>query len=141
MAAGTQAITPFLLNETRFASLQLSIVRGTNYGQQGLATLSWNKNGIPLAAENDPQVVFQRLFGVDDSREANRRQAGFRRRGSILDYVQGQAKQMERVICSADLQKLDEYFTSVREIESQLQRDVAWSQKPKARPEMDGLGD
>ncbi len=46
---------------TRFPSLQLSIHRGTNYGQQGLATLSWSNNGIPLAAENDPHAVFNRL--------------------------------------------------------------------------------
>jgi hypothetical protein len=127
--------------ETRFPSLQLSIVRGTNYGQQGLATLSWNKNGIPLAAENDPQVVFQRLFGVDEADEAARRQDGFRRRGSILDYVRDQAQQMERQVGSTDRQKLDEYFTSVREIESQLQRDRDWSQRVKPKPELPGLGD
>lgn len=126
---------------TRFPSLQLSIERGTNYGQQGLATLSWNKNGIPLAAENDPHVVFQRLFGIDDKQEASRRQDGFRRRGSILDYVNGQAKQMERKVGRSDRQKLDEYFSSVREIERQLQRDIDWSTRPKPKPELDGLGD
>jgi hypothetical protein len=136
-----QVVANEIGGQTRFASLQLSIARGTNYGQQGLATLSWNKNGIPLAAENDPQVIFQRLFGIDDAREAATRAAGFRRRGSILDYVQGQAKQMERAVSNADRVKLDEYFSSVREIESQLQRDVAWSHKPKAKPELEGLGD
>ena len=127
--------------ETRFPSLQLSIHRGTNYGQQGLATLSWNKNGIPLAAENDPHLVFQRLFGMDDEDAAKRRKAGFRRRGSILDYVNGQAKRMERQVGRSDRQKLDEYFTSVREIENQLERDKEWSQRAKPKPEMDGLGD
>ncbi len=127
--------------ETRFPSLQLSIVRGTNYGQQGLATLSWNKNGIPLAAENDPQAVFGRLFGVDDADEATRRQDGFRRRGSILDYVRDQAKTMDRQVGSIDRQKLDEYFTSVREIEGQLARDRDWSQRAKPKPELPGLGD
>lgn len=126
---------------TRFPSLQLSIHRGTNYGQQGLATLSWSNNGIPLAAENDPHAVFNRLFGIDDQQEAAKRQAGFRRRGSILDYVNSQAKQMERTVGAADREKLDEYFTSVREIESQLQRDIDWSKKPKPKPELERLGD
>lgn len=126
---------------TRFPSLQLSIARGTNYGQQGLATLSWNSNGIPLAAENDPQIVFQRLFGVDEAEVASHRQDGFRRRRSILDYVQDQARTMQRTVGTADRQKLDEYFTSVREIETQLQRDVDWSQRAKARPAIEGLGD
>jgi hypothetical protein len=128
-------------NETRFASLQLSIARGTNYGQQGLATLSWNANGIPLAAENDPHVLFQRLFAAEDADEASRRDANFRRRGSILDYVHDQAKQMKPRISATDGQKLDEYFTSVREIENQLRRDIEWSQRPKAKPSLDGLGD
>lgn len=120
--------------ETRFPSLQLSIARGTNFGQQGLATLSWNENGIPLAAENDPHVVFNRLFRVDDERERQQRDAGFRRRGSILDYVRDQARQMERSVGRRDREKLDEYFTSLREIETQLQRDVDWSQRPKPPP-------
>jgi len=136
-----QVVVNTVPQPTRFPSLQLSIARGTNYGQQGLATLSWNKNGIPLAAENDPQVVFQRLFGIDDERESGQRQANFRRRGSILDYVNDQAKQMERRVGTLDRQKLHEYFSSVREIERQLQRDKDWSQKPKPKPELDGLGD
>jgi hypothetical protein len=136
-----QVVAGAIGHQTRFASLQLSIARGTNYGQQGLATLSWNKNGIPLAAENDPHVVFQRLFAEDDADEASRRQAGFRRRGSILDYVQGQAQQMQPLVSSADRRKLDEYFTSVREIETQLQRDIDWSERPRPRPALEGLGE
>src|SRR5688572_4673612 len=54
-----QVVAQAIGQATRFPSLQLSIQRGTNYGQQGLATLSWNKNGIPLAAENDPYAIFR----------------------------------------------------------------------------------
>ena len=136
-----QVVATAVGKETRFPSLQLSVARGTNYGQQGLATLSWNKNGIPLAAENDPQVIFQRLFGIEEADESAQRQAGFRRRGSILDYVRDQAQQMEGQVSSADRQKLDEYFTSVREIEVQLQRDRDWSQQPKPKPDLPNLGD
>jgi hypothetical protein len=128
-------------HETRFPSLQLSIERGTNFGQQGLCTLSWNANGIPLAAENDPHVVFARLFQVESERESRSRDEGFRRRGSVLDYVRSQAQQMERTVGRDDRRKLDEYFTSVREIEVQLQRDIDWSQKPKPEPRLDDLGD
>lgn len=128
-------------NATRFPSLQLSINRGTNYGSLGLATLSWNENGVPLAAENDPSVVFNRLFKIDSRRQASRRQDGFRRKGSILDYVRGQARKMEQSVSTRDRVKLDEYFTSVREIESQLQRNVDWSARPKPKAELDGLGD
>lgn len=125
---------------TRFPSLQLSIARGTNFGQQGLATLSWSENGIPLAAENDPHVIFNRLFQVDDVKEAARRAEGFQRRGSILDLVRNQAGDLGRRVGRDDKQKLDEYYTAVREVESQLQRDVDWSLKEKPQPELDGLG-
>ena len=127
--------------DTRFPSLQLSIKHGTGYGGQGLATLSWNRNGIPLAAENDPSILFAKLFKVDSRREAARRKDGFRRHGSILDYVRGQAKQMQQTISTNDRAKLDEYFTSVREIESQLQRNIDWSTREKPSPKLDGLGD
>lgn len=136
-----QVVASAVGQQTRFPSLQLSIHRGTNYGQQGLATLSWNKNGIPLAAENDPHLLFQKLFGMDDEQEAKHRKAGFRRRGSILDYVNGQAKQMQKQVGRNDRQKLNEYFNSVREIENQLQRDKEWSRKPKPKPELESLGD
>ena len=136
-----QVVARAVGQETRFASLQLSIERGTNFGQQGLATLSWNENGIPLAAENDPHIVFNRLFRVDDERQRQQREIGFRRRSSILDYVRDQARQMERNVGRGDREKLDEYFTSVREIESQLQRDIDWSQRPKPNPQLDDTGD
>ncbi len=45
---------------TRFLSLQLSVARGTGYGGN-LSTLSWNQNAVPLAAENDPHLIFSRM--------------------------------------------------------------------------------
>ena len=136
-----QLVAGQLGQATRFASLQLSIKRGTNFGSQGLATISWSPDGIPLAAENDPHVVFNRLFQVDDEQARLQREAGFQRRGSILDYVRGQAKQLEPHVSQDDQRKLDEYFSSVREIERQLQRDIDWSKKPKPKPSLPGLGD
>ncbi len=136
-----QIVATHVGTETRFPSLQLSIKRGTNFGNQGLATLSWSENGIPLAAENDPHVVFNRLFQIDDAKEAKARDEGFRRRGSILDLVRNQARQLERSVGGEDQKKLDEYFTSVREIEKQLQRDIDWSAKPKPKPRLGGIGD
>ena len=136
-----QVVAANVGGQTRFPSLQLSIERGTNYGNQGLATLSWSESGIPMAAENDPHILFRRLFGTDDADEASRRDSAFRRRGSLLDLVQEQARDMNRKVGGADRRKLDEYFTSVREIERQLQRDIDWSKKPKPVPQLDGLGD
>lgn len=136
-----QVVAKKIGHATRFPSLQLSIERGTNFGKQGLATLSWSENGIPLAAENDPHVLFNRLFQIDDVKESQQRAAGFRRRGSILDMVREQAGDMKRELGDDDRRKLDEYFTSVREVESQLQRDIDWQSRPKPNPKLPGIGD
>ncbi len=120
--------------DTRFPSLQLCIQRGTGFGSN-LRTLSWNRNGVPLASENDPHVVFNRLFKVDGPEEREARERGFRRRGSILDVVLDDARGLEKKVGRNDKEKLDEYFNSIREVEKQLERDKDWSVKPK--PEVD----
>jgi len=127
--------------DTRFPSLQMSVKRGTGYGGQALATLSWNKNGIPLAAENDPHRIFRRLFQQDSPDQAEKRQAGFRLRGSVLDSVMEQAKALEPTISGQDKVKLDEYFNSVREVEQQLERNLQWAEKPKPEVDLSGYGD
>ena len=116
--------------ETRFPSLQMCIQRGTGFGGN-LRTLSWNRNGVPLASENDPHVLFNKLFKVDSPSEQVVRQKGFRQRRSILDAVMQDAARLQRTVGSQDSRKLDEYFTSVREVEKQLERDIDWSVKPK----------
>ena len=120
--------------DTRYPSLQLCIQRGTGFGAN-LRTLSWNKNGVPLASENDPHVVFNRLFKVDSPEEKEARTHGFRRRGSILDVVMEDANSLGKKVGKNDREKLDEYFNSIREVEKQLERDKDWSVKPK--PEVD----
>jgi hypothetical protein len=94
-----------------------------------------------MSAENDPHAVFQRLFESDDADSVKLREDAFRRRRSLLDLVREQANDLERSVNAADKRKLDEYFTSVREIEKQLQRDIDWSQIPKPTPKLSQLGD
>lgn len=132
-----QIAAEYLGKTTRFPSLQMCIQRGTGFGGN-LRTLSWNRNGVPLASENDPHVIFNRLFKVDSPEERDARQVGFRRRGSILDVVLEDAKQLEKTVGVSDKEKLDEYFTSLREVELQLQRNKDWALKPK--PEVDTAG-
>ena len=117
--------------DTRYASLQMSVKRGTNFGEQPLATIAWNPQGVPLAAENDPHVLFGRLFKPAAAQEKAEQATEFRRRRSVLDLVRDDAKHLEGQVGAADRQRLDQYFNSVRELEKQLERRVAWSDKPK----------
>jgi len=124
--------------ETRFPSLQMCLQRGTGFGGN-LRTLSWNRNGIPLASENDPHVMFNRLFKVDSQDEQEIRRQGFRQRQSILDIVMEDAKRLNGNVSQQDRVKLDEYLTSVREVERQLERDIDWSVKPKPAVDTTGM--
>lgn len=117
-----QVAAEHLLGETRFSSLALAC--------EGF-TLSWTRSGAPVPPDNFPSSVFARLFleGRPDevAAQARRLQDG----QSVLDAVREQARRMEAVLGHSDREKLDEYFTSVRELEQRLALAEAWSQRPK----------
>jgi len=121
---------------TRFPSLELSERRGTGFGAQGLRTLAWSEEGIPLAAECDPHVIFERLFAADGPDARREQERRIRQRRSVLDGMRAAAQDLERTLGRADRQRLDQYFTSLREVEKQLEREIAWSRTPKTPPRL-----
>jgi len=84
--------------------------------------LSWRTETQPLPPISDPRSLFERLFGDDiaESPEAHSRRLAMRR--SILDLVSDDTRKMQSTVGAVDRRKLDEYLTSVREIELQVQR-------------------
>ena len=113
-----------LLGETRFATLPLSC---EGYG------LSWTASGAQVPTESWPSSVFAKLFleGRPDevAAQARRLQDG----KSVLDAVREQAKRLNPALGATDREKLDEYFTSVRELEVRLAQAEMWSKKPKPK--------
>jgi hypothetical protein len=110
--------------ETRFPSLTL--------GDEGFG-LSWTRSGAPVPAESSPYHVFGRMF-LDGRPEEMRAQTRRLQAGqSIMDIVGEQAKAMQSGLGSGDKDKLDEYFTSVRELERRLAKSEEWSKKPKPK--------
>jgi hypothetical protein len=126
---------------TRFPSLQLSVKRGTGFGSQVLATLSWNRQGVPLAAENDPKALFDLLFRPASEQQRAQQGDEFRQRGSVLDAILSDAKQLQGKLGQSDRQQLDQYFNSIREVEQTLKREIDWADKPKPAPNLKGFGD
>ncbi|MCC9657328.1 DUF1552 domain-containing protein [Rhodopirellula halodulae] len=126
---------------TRFPSLQLSVKRGTGFGSQALATISWNRQGIPLAAENDPQTIFQNLFRPTNEKQRSEQSNEFRQRGSVLDAILSNAKHLQQRLGHTDRRQLDQYFQSIREVETTLRREIDWADRPKPQPELNGFGD
>lgn len=125
---------------TRFPSLQFSVKRGTGFGSQVLATISWNRQGVPLAADNDPQMIFNRLFRPPGEDQRAQQSDEFRQRGSVLDAVLSDAKQLQGKLSHADRQQLDQYFNSIREVELALKREIDWADRPKPTPDLNGYG-
>jgi hypothetical protein len=96
---------------------------------------------VPLAAENDPHVLFTRLFAPDTEQQKASQSVEFRRRQSVLDLVRDDANQLAKQVGATDRDRLDQYFNSVRELEKQLARRVEWSMKSKPAPDPEGLRD
>ncbi|NOS70412.1 MAG: DUF1552 domain-containing protein [Verrucomicrobia bacterium] len=113
---------------TRFPSLTL----GVNV-QQGVRSLSWTGSGVLIPCEEKAADVFARMFlqGTQAETEAQVRKLETGR--SILDAVAGQAKDLQRTVGARDRDRLDQYFTSVRDLEQRLQMSREWEYKPKPK--------
>jgi len=112
--------------ETRYPSLQL----GTNNVSQ-----SHTRSGVMIPAETRPSVVFARLFIEGAPWEVQAQMKKLREGRSIMDAVGEEAKRFGSRVGAADRAKLDEYFTSVREMEQRLVKSGEWVQKPKPKVE------
>ena len=114
---------------TRLPSLELSCEsdrRGgscdSGYSCAYQYNISWKSPTKPMASESNPRLVFERLFGAGpaDQRKANLKLRRVQQK-SVLDFVMDDAKQMQKRLQRTDRMKLDEYCTSVREIEKRIE--------------------
>jgi hypothetical protein len=126
--------------KTRFPFLALSVRNGTHYSD----TLSVSRAGVPIPSEASPKRLYRSLFVAGSAEE----QAATLRRieagGSVLDLVLDKAAALEKRVHRADRSRLDQFFTSVRELESRLVQSAAWEKKPKPAveyPEPDDIAD
>jgi len=110
--------------ETRLPSLVL----GT-----GTPSLSYTRGGVMIPAESRPSRVFAKLFLDGTPTEVKQQVQKLREGQSILDAVQDEARSFTQRVGAADREKLDEYLSSVRELEKKLVKSEAWAQKPKPR--------
>jgi hypothetical protein len=83
------------------------------------STMSWKSPTQPLPKEVNPKLVFERLFGAQGGAERSRREVA---RKSLLDFIRDDSKSLMNRVGTDDRQKLDEYFTSIRDIEVRMER-------------------
>ena len=119
-----QLIAEKVGTQTRFPSLIL----GT-----GSESLSWSSSGVPLQAESSPSRAFAQLFVDGTKAEVDAQVRGLKRGRSILDTVNGQAKKLRGELGRRDQEKLDEYFSAVRDLEGRLVQNESWVQRPKPK--------
>ncbi len=128
-----QIAAQHLGKETRFSSLILSaneVDGGSNSGHGKGLSLSWDESGNPIPGINKPLDLFRQLFAhPGDSREEL--DARLKKKQSILDLVRIDGGGMKRSLSKGDREKLDEYFTGVRQVEKGLERQARWADIPK----------
>lgn len=124
--------------DTPLPSLELCIEDvgsncGAGYGCAYTNTISWRTPTTPLPMENNPQIVFEKLFG-DGSSSADRSSNRAADR-SILDAVRGEVATLKIGIPAADRGRLDEYLDNIREIERRIQKSEEKTNSDLAEPE------
>jgi hypothetical protein len=122
-----QAIAERVGSQTNLSSIELGIDRGRNAGNcdSGYScayssNISWKTATTPCAKEVNPRAAFERLFGSPQTAADQERRN--RNRKSILDFVSSDAKRIEAKLGGADRRKLDEYLSSVRDLEMRVAR-------------------
>ena len=117
-------------NQTRFASLIVGVANG------GDRSMSFNRSGVLIPPETSPAALYRKLFVQGTAKEIEARVNDLRAGRSLLDTVVQRARRLEKTAAIADRHRLDQYFSSIRELEQQLLQAESWEQKPKPQVTM-----
>jgi Protein of unknown function (DUF1552) len=133
--------------DTRLPSLELGCDESaqsgncdSGYSCAYSSNISWRSESTPMAKEVDPRLVFDRLFSNDAPAEAGTAR-GLRQhyRKSILDLVADDARRLDARLGGADRRKIDEYLTSIRELERRINASSAPAKPPKGAVRPSGI--
>jgi hypothetical protein len=136
-----QIIAKHYAQETQLASLELGIDRelvgscDNGYACSCDHTIAWRTPTMPLRVENNPRMVFERLFGASGTTESNARLALMREDRSVLDWATGQIAGLQKQLGPRDQNRLSEYLDSVRDVERRIQ--LAEKQSDRDLPVVD----
>ena len=109
---------------TRYASIQLS-----SAPLKATDLLSWSQKGVALPSENDPLEVYRQLFAKE--RNPKRVARAMNNGRSVLDLVNEDAKALTSKLSKTDQAVMDQYMTSVRDVERGIARQLEWLSTPK----------
>jgi hypothetical protein len=136
-----QIVAKAFERETQLSSLQMTADENSLLGSCDLgyscaysSTLSWLTPTLPLMAENNPRVLFERMFGSSDSTDPRVRASRLKQDQSLLDSVNERVNQLQRQLGHADNRKVNDYLASLRDVERRIQK--AEEQSSKALPDV-----
>jgi hypothetical protein len=115
---------------TRFPTLSLLV------GNGGPGSLSYTRSGVKVPAEASAAALYRQMFVQGSRREIDARIEDLRLGRSLLDFVADSGKRLQRDLGPGDRDRLDQYFTSVRELEDQLVEMEGWERRPKPKVEV-----
>jgi hypothetical protein len=112
-------------HETRFRSLSLSI--------NDSKSLSYTQAGVEIPTIKSASALYKKMFLQGDEKAMQAQVERLRRRGSILDVVMGQSKDLNKRVTAADRERIDQFETAVRSLELRLTEAQAWETRPKPK--------
>ncbi|MEM9282112.1 MAG: DUF1552 domain-containing protein [Verrucomicrobiota bacterium] len=119
-------------HHTRFPFLPI-MISPSNGGAESGEPLSFTAAGVPIPGETSAAKLFTRMFLQGDQAEVEAQVTRLKEERSILDNLMGRVKKLNSNVSADDKVKLDQYFTSVRELEQRLVATQAWERKPKPK--------
>ena len=124
-----QLVAEKIGEDTRFGSLAVAVRQGEHYAD----SIAVSRSGVILPAEASAEKLYRKLFVAGTSEEKAATMRRIAAGGSVLDLLLAKAKGLERSSDAQDRARLDQYFQSIRELETRLQRNLAWENRPKPR--------
>ena len=128
---GNVTIDQYIAEEVGFQTRFPSLTIGSEGGIHGGCQIAWTKAGVRVPPITGPAKLFEQLFVSDSKERKDRRKQENQLQSSILDLVLDDANQLSRKVNREDKAKLDEYFTSVRDVEKRLELRRRWTDQPK----------
>lgn len=120
-----QVMAEKLGGETRFPALTLSVA--------GVTSLAYTRSGSMIPSERSPLRLYQQLFIEDTAEDKAASARRLKEDRSVLDLLRDQAKELENSVGAADRERLDQYYTSVRDLERRLAKNQDWLGLPKPK--------
>ena len=124
-----QLVAEKIGEDTRFGSLAVAVRQGEHYAD----SVAVSRSGVILPAEASAEKLYRKLFVAGTSEEKAATMRRIAAGGSVLDLLLAKARGLERSSDAQDRARLDQYFQSIRELETRLQRNLAWENRPKPR--------